>query len=106
MKSQPVKFLESIEDDLLYAYEYYDSWHPGGRDYFRGQWFDAVSWIEWNPELFPKKHRFFRRAIIRNTYFAAIFAIEPGVTTVVAVLDMRQDPKEIRRVLEKRRKKG
>jgi hypothetical protein len=106
VKSQPVEFLESIEDDLVYAYDYYDSWHPEGRDYFRGQWFEAVSWIEWNPELFPKRHRFFRRAMIRNTYFAAIFAIEPTVTTVVAVLDMRQDPKEIRRILKARRSRG
>ena len=106
MKSQPVEFLESIEDDLAYAYEYYDSWHPEGRNYFRGQWHEAVAWIEWNPELFPKKHRFFRRALIRNTYFAVIFAIEPGVTTVVAVLDLRQHPKAIRRVLDQRRKKA
>ncbi len=76
-----------------------------GRGYFRGQFMEAVSWIEWNPELFPKRYRFFRRAMIRNTYSAAIFAIEAEVTTVVAVVDMRREPKEIRRVLAGRKKK-
>ena len=105
MKSQPVEFLESVEDDLAYAYEYYDAWHPDGRDYFRGQWQETIAWIEWNPELFPKRHRFFRRAIIRNTYFAVVFAIEPGVTTNVALLDLRRNPKEIRKVLLHRKDK-
>jgi len=105
VKRRPVEFLEPVEDDLVYAYEYYDSWHPEGRDYFRSQLREAVSWIEWNPELFPRKHRFFRRALIRNTYFAAIFAIESDATTVVAVVDMRRNPKEIRRLLRGRKGK-
>jgi hypothetical protein len=32
----------------------------------------------------------------------SVFAIEPEVTTVVAVSDLRQDPKEIRRALRER----
>lgn len=103
MKSQAVEFLESIVEDLGYAYDYYDAWHPEGRDYFRAQWMEAVEWIRWNPELFPRKHRHFRRVMIRNTYFAAIFVIEPAVTTVVAVVDMRRDPKQIRSLLKQRK---
>ena len=58
-------------------------------------------WIERNPELFPPKHRFFRRAIIRRTYFGIYFAIEPEITTVVAVLDLRNDPRVIRSLLQR-----
>ncbi len=58
--------------------------------------------IEENPEQFPKKHRFFRRALIPRTYFGAYFAIEPDVTTVVAVLDLRQDPRVIRSLIKLR----
>jgi hypothetical protein len=32
----------------------------------------SIAWIEWNPELFPRKYRFFRRAVIRNTYFGVV----------------------------------
>ena len=82
MKSQPVEFLEFIEEDLAYAYDFYDSWQSDGRYVFHERFRETVSWIEWNPELFPKKYKLFRRAIIRRTFFAAFFAVEPDVTTV------------------------
>jgi hypothetical protein len=53
--------------------------------------------------MFPKKYRSFRRAIIRRSYFGIFFAIEPEVTTVVAVRDMRDNPAAIRRLLLARR---
>ena len=104
MKSQPVEFLEFVEDDLRYAYEYYDSWLADGRGWFRERFHETVSWIEWNPEMFPKKHRFFRRAVIRRSYFGIFFAIEPEVTTVVGVRDMRDDPQKIRALLRERKR--
>ena len=103
MRSQPVEFLAAIEDDLRYAYGYYDSWLIDGSLKFRERFHETVSWIEWNPEMFPRKYRFFRRAIIRWSYFGIFFAIEPTVTTVVAVIDMRQDPIEIQRMLADRK---
>lgn len=104
MRSQPVEFLASVEEDLRYAYGYYDSWLADGSGWFRERFRETVAWIEWNPEMFPKKHRFFRRAVIRRSYFGIFFAIESDVTSVVAVRDMRHDPKEIRRLLLERRK--
>ena len=102
MRSQPVEFLEFIEGDLRYAYDYYDSWQFDGSIHFHERFRETVSWIAWNPEMFPRQYRFFRRAIIRRTYFGIFFAIEREVTTVVGVLDMRQDPREMRRILEDR----
>jgi hypothetical protein len=102
VRNQPVEFLEFIEDDLRYAYQYYESWQAGGSDIFHERFRDTVSWITWNPEMFPKKHRFFRRAIVRRSYFGVFFVIESAVTTVVAVLDMRRNPREIRRILDVR----
>jgi len=64
---------------------------------------ESIAWIEWNPEMFPKKYRQFRRAIIRRSYFGIYYAIEPEVTTVVAVLDMRREPRTIRGILELRK---
>ena len=102
MRSQPVEFLEFIEDDLRYAHAYYDSWKTDRAGWFQERFREAISWIEWNPELFPKKYRQFRRGIIRQTYFGIFFAIEPDVTTAVAVLDLRRDPKAIKRILRER----
>lgn len=106
MRSQPVEFLDFVEGDLRYAHDYYDSWQFEGGLRFDERFRETVSWIEWNPEMFPRKYRFFRRAIIRRTYFGLFFAIEPELTTVVAVLDMRQNPKQIRRILSGRIKNG
>ncbi len=103
MKSRPVEFLALVEDDLRYAYDYYDSWLADGSSWFREHFRETVSWIEWNPEMFLKKHRFFRRAIIRRSYFGIFFAIEPKVTTVVAVRGMRDEPQQIRALLLERK---
>ena len=102
MKSQPVEFLDFIEEDLCYARDFYASWQTDGSNRFLAKFYETVDWIEWNPEQFPRKHRLFRRAQIRRTYFGVYFAIEPGVTTVVAVVDMRQDPRVIRSLLTAR----
>lgn len=99
MKSRPVEVLEIVEEDMTYAMTYYASWREDGAAYFKSQFGEAVKWIEWNPELFPKRFRFFRRAVIRNTYFGIFYVIEPEVTTIVAVLDMRQRPKRLRNVI-------
>ena len=102
MKSKPVEALEIVEADLRAVRSYYDSWRDAGADYFQAQFRDTVSWIAWNPELFPRRYRFFRRAIIRNTYFGIFFAIEPEVTTIVAVVDLRQRPAAIRQLVKNR----
>lgn len=102
MRNQPVEFLEGVELDLNHAREFYDSWLSRGGDQFLTRFWETVRWIEWNPEQFPQKHRFFRRAIIRRTYFGIYFAIEPDVTTVVAVLDLRRDPRALRSLLLRR----
>lgn len=106
MKSQPVEFLEAVEFDLRSARDFYDSWQTGGAEKFLARFRESMAAISWNPEQFPKKHRQFRRAIIRRTYIGIYFAIEPEVTTVVAVLDLRRDPRVIRELLGFRLPKG
>jgi hypothetical protein len=102
VKPQPVEFLEWVEHDLNHAMEFYESWLTDGGERFFSRFRETVFSIEDNPEQFPKKHRFFRRALIRRTYFGIYFAIEPDVTTVVAVLDLRQDPRVIRSLIKLR----
>ena len=102
MKSQPVEFLEFVERDLRNARAFYESWQLEGTEKFHAKFRDTVAWIEWNPELFPKKYKRFRRAIIRRTYFGIYYVIEPAVTVVVAVLDLRRDPRAIREMLKTR----
>jgi len=102
VKSQPVEFLEVVEHDLICAQDFYDSWLTGGADKFLARFRETVAWIAWNSGQFPRKYRRFHRAIIRRTYFGIYFAVEAEITTVVAVLDMRQDPRVIRALLKLR----
>jgi hypothetical protein len=103
MRSQRVEALEAVEDDLHAAKTFYDSWRNDGSTYFEAQFWDTVAWIEWNPELFPMRYKRFRRAIIRNTYFGVFYAIEPDVTTIVAVVDLRRRPSTLRKLIQARR---
>ncbi len=103
MRSLPVEFLESVEDDLRCAHTFYDSWQFEGAKRFQERFRETVFWIGWNPEMFPRRYKHFRRAIIRRSYFAVFYVIELKVVTVVAVFDMRRDPRSIHWALISRR---
>ena len=59
MRSQRAEALEAVADALRYARSYYVSWKADGSSYFKARFDETVSWIEWNPELFPRKYRLF-----------------------------------------------
>jgi plasmid stabilization system protein ParE len=102
VNSLPVEFLEFVEGDLRFAREFYEAWKFDGAEDFHAKFRETVSWISWNPELFSKKYKRFRRAIIRQTYFAIYYAIEKDAVVVIAVLDMRRDPRVLRAMLRLR----
>jgi len=102
MRSRPVEFLETVEEDLRYARTFYESWQFRGAEKFHAKFREAIFWIGWNPEMFPRRYKHFRRAIIRRSYFAVFYVIEPQVVTVIAVLDMRRDPLRIHSILRSR----
>ena len=102
MRSLPVEFLDCVEADLRYAHGFYDSWQFEGADKFHQKFRETIFWIGWHPEMFPRRYKHFRRAIIRRSYFAIFYVIEPEVVTVVAVLDMRRDPRKMQSILRSR----
>lgn len=100
VNTQPVEFLEYVEGDLRRAMTFMTRGLTNGGDVFFEKFRETIRWIEWNPEMFPRKYSHFRRAIIRRSYFGVFFAIEPEVTVVVAVLDLRRDPRAVRELLQ------
>jgi hypothetical protein len=68
VRTQRVEFLEFVESDLRHVRDFYASWQFDGARKFQDKFRETISWIEWNPELFPRKYKYFRRAIIRRTY--------------------------------------
>src|SRR4051812_46454419 len=102
MRSLPLEFLEFVEADLRYARHFYESWQFEGAEKFHKKLRETISWIEWNLKMFPRRYKNFRRAIIRRSYFAIFYVIEPEVVTVVAVLDMRRDPGRMKSLVRSR----
>ena len=96
MRSLPVVALPEVEGDLRAAIVHYSSWRPDGEEHILRMYDETVRWIEWNPEAFPKKYGPVRRAILKHSYYIVYFLIEAERSLVLAVLDGRRDPKEIR----------
>jgi plasmid stabilization system protein ParE len=75
-------------------------------EHIRQKYDETVGWIAWNPEGFPKKYGPVRRAILKRAYYIVYFVVERDRSLVIAVLDGRRDPREIRSVLEGRSRAG
>ena len=103
MSPRPVIALPEVEGDLRAAGAFYQSWRSDGITHLGALWDEVTAWIAENPDFFPKRYRDFRRAPLRNSYYGAFYVIEPTVTVVVAVLDLRQRPARVRRLLRNRR---
>lgn len=81
---------------------HYASWRADGAEHIREKYAETIGWIAWNPEAFPKKHGAVRRAILKRTYYIVYFVMERDHSLVVAVLDGRRQPEEIRSIVEER----
>jgi hypothetical protein len=106
VSAKPVEALEVVQADLEYARSFYESWKPGGGQEILRKYFECVEWIEWNPDLFPRKFGVIQRVILKRSYFVVYFFQEPERSIVVAVLDGRQNPRTIRKLLVGRKGSG
>ena len=67
-------------------------------------YFETVEWIEWNPNLFPRKFGSLQRVILKRSYSVVYFFQEAKRSIVVAVLDGRREPRANKKLLTTRRK--
>lgn len=103
MKSLPVLALPEVETDLRTAMAHYGSWRSDGAEHIRQKYVETIDWIAWNPEGFPKKYGAIRRAILKRSYYIVYFTIERDHSLVLAVLDGRRAPEDIRTLVGIRR---
>ena len=102
MRSKPVEALDCVADDLAAAVKHYQSWRDDGEEHILLKYDETVSWIAWNPDIFPKKFGNIQRAILKQSYYVVYFLQERSRTLVVAVLDGRRRPSAIKRQLTAR----
>ena len=103
MNSKPVFALREVESDLGAAIAHYQSWRSDGKVHVLRLYDETISWIEWNPDLFPRKLGRVQRAILKRSYYIVYFIQEPNRTIVLAVLDGRRKPSEIRAIVRTRK---
>ena len=103
MNSKPVFAIREVEQDLESAGSHYQSWRADGRTHLLDLYDETISWIEWNPDLFPKRFGSIQRAILKRSYYIVYFIQEQRRTVVLAVLDARRKPSEIRTILARRK---
>jgi plasmid stabilization system protein ParE len=106
VSAKRVEILEAVQPDLEYARSFYEAWKPGGGDEILRKYFDALDWIEWNPDLFPRKFGLIQRVLLKRSYFVVYFLQEKDRSVIVAVLDGRRDPRVIRKLIHRRRRTG
>jgi plasmid stabilization system protein ParE len=99
----PVVALPEVEGDLRGAISHYASWRSDGEADVLRRYDETVGWIEWNPEAFPKKYGPVWRAILKHSYYIVYFLIESERSLILAVLDGRRDPAEIRSLVAGRK---
>jgi hypothetical protein len=103
MNSKPVVALAEVESDLKQARAHYGSWLADGSRVLVEKYDETVGWIAWNPNFFPRKYGPIQRAILKQSFYIVYFIQEPERSVVLAVLDGRRAPAEIRRIVGFRR---
>jgi hypothetical protein len=106
VNSKPVFALEEVELDLKCAIAHYESWRSDGKPHILALYDETVRWIEWNPDIFPRKFGRIQRAILKRSFYIVYFVQEPNRTVVLGVLDGRRKPAEIRGIVSQRRKRS
>jgi hypothetical protein len=73
VRSKPVEALECVATDLIAAAEHYLSWRDDGAEHIFTKYDETISWISWNPDMFPKKFGNVQRAILKQSYYVVYF---------------------------------
>lgn len=92
-------FLLSADLDIQRAYDFHENWQEGRGDVFMRHLDAAFGQLRAFPESGPAVNRKYRRLLVPGFPFGNFYAIERRDLVVAAVLDSRQDPKEIARRL-------
>ena len=103
MNSKPVETLPEVANDLWQGEAHYSAWRSDGGEYFHQIFLETVGWIAWNPDAFPRKYGQVQRAILKHSFYIVYFIQEADRSLVLAVLDGRRAPEEIRGIVEQRK---
>jgi len=88
------------EADIQYLYERLDEWDEGAGERFYDEVLTAVRMLEAFPHIGPVVHHGkVRRVLVYNRYYGLFYVVEGDRIILHALLDLRQDPKTLKRRL-------
>ncbi|MEX2581338.1 MAG: hypothetical protein WD342_19935 [Verrucomicrobiales bacterium] len=102
MKPDKVILLDEAVDDLEIGRRFYDDQEEGIGTYFVTSLLSDIASLNLHAGI-HSIHFGFHRMLSKRFPFAVYYGVVPGLTRVVAALDMRQDPRGIRKALEERK---
>jgi len=102
MKPEKVVLLEEAVEDLEIGRGFYDDQEEGVGAYFVTSLLSDIASLHLYSGVHPIQFEF-RRMLSKRFPFAVYYEVVSEVARVVAVLDMRQDPKSIRHSLKIRK---
>ena len=104
MNSEKVILVDEAIEDLEVGSLFYNSQRQGIGNYFVSSLLTDVASLEIYAGI-HSIHYGYHRMLSQRFPFAVYYEIVLGISRVVAVLDMRQDPDSIQKILQQRRKK-
>lgn len=102
MNAKPVVALFEVEADLEFAKACYASWQTDGAARLLEKYDETVGAIELTPDACPRKQGAIQRAILRRSFYLVYFIPETDRSVILAVLDGRRSPSEIRQIVSTR----
>jgi len=85
--------------DIQAAFERYEDFQAGRGEVFLRQLDAALGLLRRHPEIAPVYAGPYRRMLIRDFPYGIFYQVQPSRVVVAAVVDLRQDPRTIRRKL-------
>lgn len=100
MKSHRLIVRSRAERDIAGAIGEYEAIATGLGAMFLARTDAAIAAIQRAPEGYRKSHGEFRHLVLRRFPFGVFYVFDGETTSVVAVLNLRQDPDSIRAALK------
>ena len=85
--------------DIQEAFNRYEDYQTGRGEVFLRHVDAAVGLILRNPKIGPVYEEPYRRMLVRDFPFGIFYQIQPARIVVVAIIDLRQNPRVVRKSL-------
>ena len=97
--SRPVEWLSGANTDLLTAFDRFEDQQEDAGKRFLAMVESCLQQVRQFPEMSPVYLGRIRRKLVERSVYGIFYAVEPTRIIVVALMDLRQDPRQIRRRL-------